>query len=269
MVVFPNAKINLGLNILSKREDGYHDISSCFLPIGWRDILEAIPSEAFEFASSGLDIPGETDSNLCVKAYELMSQRHDVPPVKMHLHKVIPMGAGLGGGSADGAFALKLLNELFEIGLSEKQLESYAGELGADCPFFIQNQPKLVTGTGDVLVDLDFDLPEFRVLVVFPNLHVNTGEAFKQIVPEEPVKNISTVLTEPIETWKENLLNDFEKPVFEQFPEIEDIKKRLYDMGAVYASMSGSGSAVYGLFSPHFDKTSFQNAFSKYTFFPV
>ncbi len=261
MVVFPNAKINLGLNIVLKRPDGYHNISSCFVPIGWKDALEAVPADAFEFTSSGLDIPGDQQANLCVKAYHLLKENHDIPAVRMHLHKVIPMGAGMGGGSADGAFALKLLNELFELNLSTETLERYAQELGADCPFFIQNTPKLVSGIGEVLEDAMIDLSNKKVVVVYPNLHVHTGTAFSQITPREPGLSVASIIKTPMERWREVLVNDFEAPVFEQFPEIAQIKTKLYEQGAVYASMTGSGSAVYGLFESGFETKTKELAF--------
>ena len=267
MVVFPNAKINLGLNILSKREDGYHNISSCFLPIGWKDALEAIPAETFAFESSGLSIPGGWDTNLCVKAYKLLNARHAIPPVKMHLHKAIPMGAGLGGGSSDGAFALKLLNDLFKIGLTTNELEMYAKELGADCPFFVQNTPKLVSETGDVLNDVNIDLSGLGLVVVYPNVHVDTKKEFSQISPKVPEVEISHILDRPVDLWKDQLVNDFEAPVCGQFPEIQEIKNNLYVHEAIYASMTGSGSAVFGFFKSPQEARLVKHHFSKYIVF--
>ncbi len=248
MIAFPNAKINIGLNITSKRADGYHNLSSCFLPIDWKDALEVVPSELFEFTSSGLDIPGDSNGNLCVKAYELLKNKHDIPPVKMHLHKVIPMGAGLGGGSADGAFALKLLNDLFEIGLTKGELETYAKTLGADCPFFIDNKPKLVTGIGEVMEDVTVDLSGYELVVVFPGIHVSTKTAFSGITPREPNYDLRATLQEPPKNWQGTVVNDFEETVFAAHPEIQQIKGQLLEQGAHFASMTGTGSAVFGVF---------------------
>jgi 4-diphosphocytidyl-2-C-methyl-D-erythritol kinase len=249
MITFPNAKINLGLNITSKRPDGYHNLSSCFLPIKWQDVLEAIPSPEFEFQSTGLDIPGNASNNLCVLAYEMLKDLHDIPPVKMHLHKVIPMGAGLGGGSADGAFALKLLNDLFELGLTVHQLESYAKQLGADCPFFIDNTPKIVSGIGEILESTQIDLSPYTLLVVCPAIHVNTQTAFAGIVPSEPETKIKDALNSNIESWQNSIKNDFEKSVFDNFPLIKSIKDSMIAEGGLYASMTGTGSAVFGIFN--------------------
>ncbi|WP_422359798.1 4-(cytidine 5'-diphospho)-2-C-methyl-D-erythritol kinase [Reichenbachiella sp.] len=248
MIAFPNAKINIGLNITSKRADGYHNLSSCFLPIDWKDALEIVPTDQFEFTSSGLDIPGDSSGNLCVKAYNLLKEKHNIPPVKMHLHKVIPMGAGLGGGSADGAFALKLLNDQFEIGLANDELEAYAKTLGADCPFFIDNKPKLVTGIGEVMEDVTVDLSGYSMVVVFPGIHVSTKTAFAGINPKEPSYDLKTILQQPPKNWQGTIINDFEKTVFAAHPEILKIKEQLLQQGAAYASMTGTGSAVFGVF---------------------
>ncbi|WP_456461423.1 4-(cytidine 5'-diphospho)-2-C-methyl-D-erythritol kinase [Reichenbachiella sp.] len=248
MIAFPNAKINIGLNITSKRADGYHNLSSCFLPIDWKDALEIIPADEFEFTSSGLDIPGDSSGNLCVKAYELLKEEHNIPPVKMHLHKVIPMGAGLGGGSADGAFALKLLNDQFELGLTKNQLEAYAKTLGADCPFFIDKKPKLVAGIGEVMEDISIDLSGYSIVVVFPGIHVSTKTAFSGITPKEPSYDLKAILLQSPKTWQGTVVNDFEETVFAAYPDIQKIKNQLLDLGADYASMTGTGSAVFGVF---------------------
>lgn len=248
MITFPNAKINLGLNITSKRPDGYHEISSCFLPIDWKDALEAVPAKKFKFTSTGLDIPGDPNQNLSVKAYEMLRADFGIEPVDMHLHKVIPMGAGLGGGSADGAFCLKLLNDLFDLNISTDKLEGYAKELGADCPFFIKNTPRLVAGIGEVFEDITLDLTGYHVVVVYPKIHVNTGMAFSKMTPKEPDNSVKEKLLNDIKDWKNQLVNDFEKPVFEMHPEIKQIKKEMNQFGALYASMSGSGSSVYGIY---------------------
>ena len=249
MVSFPNCKINLGLNIVNKRDDGYHDIETAFFPIHLKDSLEIIEKEKFEFSTSGFSIEGEPGKNLCIKAYDLLKKDFPkLPVVQMHLHKVIPMGAGLGGGSSDGAFTLKLLNKKFELSLSEKQLINYSLKLGSDCPFFILNKPCFATGRGEILEQIELDLPDYQFLIVRPPIHISTAWAFSTIKPLKPLKSIKQIIQQAIPTWKTELINDFEKPVFESHPEIKNIKEKLYDAGATYASMSGSGSAVYGIF---------------------
>lgn len=253
MLSFPNAKINLGLNILSKRPDGYHNIESCFYPIFWGDVLEVIASDTFSFTSSGLEIPGESENNLCCKAYNLLLKDFDLAPVHIHLHKVIPMGAGLGGGSADGAFTLKMLNQLFDLKLSPKDLEKYAATLGSDCPFFIRNEPVIVSGTGTELERIKLDLSGFFIALKYPGIHIGTKEAYSKVIPGQPPYELRNILMQPISCWKEKLRNDFEPSVFPNHPEINDIKTTLYNHGALYATMTGSGSTVYGIFTekPH------------------
>ena len=249
MVSFPNCKINFGLNIVNKRDDGYHDIETFFFPVHLKDSLEIIEKEKLEFSTSGFSIEGEPEKNLCIKAYDLLKKDFPkLPTVQMHLHKAIPMGAGLGGGSADGALTLKLLNKKFELNLSEKQLINYSLQLGSDCPFFILNKPCFATGRGEILEQTGLDLSGFKILIVHPAIHISTAWAFANINPLKPVKSIKQIIQQSISTWKAELINDFEKPVFEKYPEISKIKDALYDAGAIYASMSGSGSAVYGIF---------------------
>ena len=249
MVSFPNCKINLGLNIVNKRDDGYHDIETFFFPIHLKDSLELIEREKFEFSTSGFSIEGEAEKNICIKAYDLLKKDFpQLPSVQMHLHKAIPMGAGLGGGSADGAFTLKLLNKKFDLSLSEKQLINYSLQLGSDCPFFILNKPCFATGRGEILEQTELDLSEYKFLVVNPPIHISTASAFSTIKPLKPVKSIKQIIQQSMSTWKAELINNFEKPVFEKYPEIKNIKEKLYEAGAIYASMSGSGSAVYGIF---------------------
>ncbi|MEP0986545.1 4-(cytidine 5'-diphospho)-2-C-methyl-D-erythritol kinase [Ekhidna sp.] len=248
MITFPNAKINLGLNIVSKREDGYHNIESCFYPIPWQDSLEVIEAASFGFYSYGLDIPGNSSTNLCIKAYELIRANHDIPPVEIHLLKNIPMGAGLGGGSADGAFTLKMLNNLFELGLSNSQLEAYALQLGSDCPFFIKNQPAIANGRGEQLETIALDLSGYYLVIHNPGIHVSTQEAYAGVKPQIPTTPIADIIHTPKNEWKEVLFNDFEASIFPNHPEIEQLKKEMYEAGASYASMTGSGSTVYGLF---------------------
>jgi 4-diphosphocytidyl-2-C-methyl-D-erythritol kinase len=248
MVLFPNAKINLGLQIISKRPDNYHNICSCFYPIGLCDILELVPSQDFSFTSSGLPIPGSPQDNLCIQAYHLLCKDFSLPSIKLHLHKVIPMGAGLGGGSSDAAFLLKGLNELFELGLSETILSIYAKQLGSDCSFFIKNEQVLATEKGDVFSPTTIDLSGKHIVVIHPNIHVSTIKAYAGVIPQKPEKDLKSILKLPINKWKQELTNSFEESIFVQFPLIAQIKERLYDSGAFYASMTGSGSSVYGLF---------------------
>lgn len=261
MIVFPNCKINLGLQILHKRDDGFHNLETVFYPVPLRDALEIgsnqqnNPATDITFKSTGLKIEGETSNNLCIKAYQLLKKEFSsLPPIAMHLHKTIPMGAGLGGGSSDGAFTLKLLNEKFGLGLSTQQLMMYALQLGSDCPFFILNTPAFASGRGEILEPIHLDLSAYRLAIVNPCIHIHTGWAFAQLNSKinsgrfERVASIKSIIQQPIETWKDQLINDFEAPVAEQYPAIADIKQKLYDAGAVYASMTGSGSTLYGLF---------------------
>lgn len=253
MIVFPNCKINLGLHILQKRPDGFHDLETVFYPVAWRDGLEIIQQTTANsptiFTSSGLAIDGPAENNTCLKAYYLLKKDFPhLPAVQIHLHKTIPSGAGLGGGSADGAFALLLLNEKFHLGLTEKQLIGYALILGSDCPFFIRNSPCYATGRGEIMEALPVDLSGYSMIVINPGIHINTGWAFSQVKLSGKKTSLKEIITVPVGQWKGNLVNDFESPVFTQHPEIQAVKQGLYEQGAVYASMSGSGSTVYGLF---------------------
>jgi 4-diphosphocytidyl-2-C-methyl-D-erythritol kinase len=248
MIVYPNAKINLGLNILRKREDGYHDISSVFYPVNdCVDILEIVKSDNFEFTKSGIEIPN--GENICEKAWKLFHIDFEIGNVKIHLHKQIAIGAGLGGGSADASFTLKALNEIFELKLTNKELEKYALQLGADCPFFIDNTPKLVEGIGEKMINIDLDLSEYNIRLINPGIHVSTKEAYSDLVPKTPVLSVEKIIEFPIIEWKGKLKNDFETSGFLKYPSLEKIKEELYTDGAIYASMSGSGSVFYGVFS--------------------
>jgi 4-diphosphocytidyl-2-C-methyl-D-erythritol kinase len=260
MITFPNCKINLGLNIIRKRSDNFHDLETVFLPIPFTDVLEVIQtSDSFEFTQTGLSIDNN-DNNLCVKAYHLIKKDHpNIPHVKMHLHKAIPIGAGLGGGSADGAFTLKCLNEKLNLSLSEEKLIDYALQLGSDCPFFIINKPCFAEGRGEKLTPLNIDLKGYKLVLINPGIHINTALAFSQISPKQPNKSVREIISQPIETWKQELTNDFELPVFAKYPEIKEIKEILYKQGAVYASLSGSGSTVYGLFKDGLPKDTLNN----------
>ena len=246
MIVYPNAKINLGLNVLKKRADGYHEISSVFYPVKELvDILEIIPDEDFYFSSSGIVIPG--NSNICAKAFDLLKADFGIGNVKIHLHKKIPIGAGLGGGSADGAFTLIALNELFELKLSNIELEKYALQLGADCPFFIENTSKYVAGIGEKMFAIDLDLSEFELKFIFPDLHISTAEAYGGVTPDIPEHNLLDAIKHPIYNWKEEVRNDFEVSAFAKYPQLAKMKAKLYADGAIYASMTGSGSVIYGV----------------------
>lgn len=258
MISFPNSKINIGLRILHKRDDGYHNLETIFFPVAIQDALEIIPqqthehSSSFPFSLSGTELRGQPTNNLCVRAYKLLKRDFPgLPKIKMHLHKSIPSGAGLGGGSADAAFALLMLNKMFNLGMSREKLLYYAAELGSDCPFFIINKPCFASGKGEILEEIPLDLNGYKIIVVNPGIHVDTGLAFLSIIPAMPEKSIrDIVLQEPLERWKDELINDFEKGIFARYPEIAELKDLLYEKGAIYASMSGSGSTVYGIFSP-------------------
>ena len=250
MLVFPNAKINLGLNVTGTRPDGFHNIETALFPISLCDVLEINLSKdlPFEFKVSGMIISGRDQDNLCVRAYNLLKERYNLPNVRMHLHKVIPMGAGLGGGSSDAAFTIRLLNDLFALALSDLQMKQYASQLGSDCSFFIDDVPCFAFGKGDQLESLKLNLKGYSIIIIVPLVHVSTVDAYKVVEVKKPDQDIRTILqTSPL-TWKNTLSNDFENHIFQLHPEIRRIKEELYKTGAVYASMSGSGSAVYGLF---------------------
>jgi 4-diphosphocytidyl-2-C-methyl-D-erythritol kinase len=248
MVCFPHCKINLGLHILSKRPDGYHTLETCFYPVPWTDILEIIKADEFLFTSSGLLVTDTAEDNLCVKAFRLLQQHHSIAPVHIHLHKILPPGAGLGGGSSDAAHTLRLLNELFSLDLSAHVLRDYASRLGSDCAFFIEDQPRLGTGRGEDLHEIGVELKNKYLVLVKPPVSISTAEAYENVIPRVPAMGIREILKRDIHHWKDILHNDFEKSVFQKYPEIGLIKNKLYNRGAVYASMSGSGSSVFGIF---------------------
>ncbi|MDX2047551.1 MAG: 4-(cytidine 5'-diphospho)-2-C-methyl-D-erythritol kinase [Chitinophagaceae bacterium] len=279
MIVFPNCKINLGLNIVKKRKDGYHDLETVFYPLGLKDALEVIKDEGgkeqgskskgrdtmpkkqeasenesgtikdVRFSKSGIGIDGKDEQNLCIKAYQLLKKDFpDLPAVQIHLHKAIPTGAGLGGGSADGAFTLQLLNQKFNLNIPAEKLIDYALQLGSDCPFFIINKPCFATGRGEFLQKINLYLSAFSFLLVNPGIHISTTWAFSKLTPHPSAKPVKEVIEQPIETWKAELINDFEPIVFDAYPEIRAIKETMYYAGAVYSSMTGSGSTVFGIF---------------------
>jgi len=254
MIYFPNAKINLGLRVTSKREDGFHDLDTVFFPVPLHDVLEVITqstssADTITFTHSGIPIPGDESSNLCIKAYYLLKKDYpDLPSILLHLHKHIPMGAGLGGGSSDGAFMLKLLNDKYRLGIGAEQLQKYALALGSDCPFFIINEPVQATGRGEIMQPIACTLSSKTLVLVCPGIHVSTADAFRKIKLSPNAPSSASLIEKPIQAWKDNLINDFEEPVFNAFPEIANIKEKLYDAGALYASMTGTGSTVYGIF---------------------
>ena len=253
MITFPNIKINLGLSITEKRPDGYHNLETVFYPVALEDALEIRTNpeaqQKFTLHQHGMEIAGNPENNLVVKAYLLLDKEFHLPPVEIHLYKHIPSGAGLGGGSSDAAFMLKLLNEHYNLQLSDKQLEDYAATLGADCAFFIKNTPTYAEGIGNIFSPIELSLKGYRIMIVKPDVFVSTREAFANIRPHRPEYPVREVIRRPVAEWKDTLINDFEASVFPQYQVIGEIKEELYHQGAIYASMSGSGSSVFGLFA--------------------
>ena len=252
MITYPNAKINLGLNIVEKRPDGYHNLETVFYPINLQDALEVNLREGedeFSLKVSGVSIEGKPEDNLVVKAYRLLKKDYPhIPAIDIHMYKHIPTGAGLGGGSADAAFMIKLLNEKFKLNLSIEKMEEYAAILGADCAFFIQNKPVFASGIGNIFEPIQLSLKGYYLVLVKPDIFVSTKDAFAHITPMKPTQSLKEIIRMPVETWRATMKNDFEESVFQKFPEIAAIKDKLYDLGAIYASMSGSGSSVFGIF---------------------
>lgn len=255
MILYPNAKINIGLNVVEKRADGYHNLETVFYPINLLDALEITTDEhqadSVKLKVSGEAIAGRPSDNLVMKACNLMRSMfpEKIERLSVHLHKHIPTGAGLGGGSSDAAFTIKALNEKFSLGMSVDQMEQLSAQLGADCPFFIKNQPVFAEGIGDIFTDIDIVLKGKTLVLVKPDISVSTADAYSLVSPHKPQQSLRASLRLPVEEWKNHVVNDFESSVFKKFPEIAAIKDRLYDLGALYASMSGSGSAVYGIFN--------------------
>lgn len=254
MVIFPPCKINLGLRIIRKRSDGFHDLETVFYPVPWNDALELNrsdnPSATLEFEQTGLPVAGDPENNICFKAWNIIKTHFpDIPGLRLQLHKNIPMGAGLGGGSADGAYTLRLINDFLQLGISKDRLHTWALELGSDCPFFIEDGPCVATGRGEILEPIAFSLKDYYLVLVNPGIHVNTGWAFSQLqlVPQLGL-DFREIILQPIEKWQRQLTNDFEGPVFHHYPAIGAIKNDLMNLGARYTSMSGSGSTVFGLF---------------------
>jgi 4-diphosphocytidyl-2-C-methyl-D-erythritol kinase len=253
MVSFPNAKINIGLNILNKRADGFHNIETIFYPVGLTDIMEIIeqPPEIQTnqiFSGTGIHIAADDQNNLCVKSYYLLRSDFKIPPVFIHLHKIIPVGSGLGGGSADAAFMIRMINQYFKLNLSREQMIRYAAQLGSDCSFFMINQPVFASGKGEQMQQISLNLKGLYLVMINPDIQISTAEAYRDCKPSVPEKSLKELIALPIHQWKANIQNDFEKQIFFRYPQLEQIKNKLYDSGAVYASMSGSGSTIYGIF---------------------
>lgn len=264
MISFPNAKINLGLHITSKRKDGYHEIETCMVPIPLLDALEMIVDKKPSWNSTGLAIPGDPKDNLILKAEKLIKKDFQgLPNLNIHLHKNIPMGAGLGGGSADGAFALKLMNNLFDLHLDDFFLEEYAAQLGSDCPFFIENTAKIARGRGEILEPIDLSLKGSYLVLINPGIHVGTKEAYAGVTPAPPKVKLEEVLADR-SRWKAELANDFEPSIFKNHPEIAEIKQKMYSAGAYYAAMSGSGSSVFGLFENQPSEIEFSDQYFRF-----
>ena len=250
MVGFANAKINVGLHILSRRSDGYHEIETVFYPLyGLRDVVEVVRSTSTYIVNTGLEVDVPLEKNLVYRAYKLLKQDYDLGEVMFYLHKIVPMGAGLGGGSADAAQVLVLLNREFDLGLSDERLHEYARCLGADCSFFIYNKPMIAGGIGDLLEPIELDLENYNIVVVKPRFSIGTAVAYSLMRPQERDVSLRELVSRPVEEWKHIVVNDFEQVLFAHYPELEELKKRLYDMGALYVSLSGSGSAIYGIFN--------------------
>jgi len=252
MVNFPNAKINLGLRVVNKRIDGYHDLETLFYPIPFHDALEIVPvlkGKESSFVQTGLPIPGTINDNICLRAVALTRKRFPyLPPLNIHLHKTIFTGGGLGGGSSDAAFTLQILNDQFNLRIPEAELAEMALSLGSDCPFFLINKPCLATGRGEILLPALVNLEGYRIVIINSGIHISTAWAFSQVIPSKPEVNIAEILNLPITQWQEHLMNDFEVPVFRAFPVLEEIKQACISQGAIYAAMSGSGSTIFGIF---------------------
>lgn len=248
MVSFPNVKINLGLNIVEKRYDGYHNIESVFYPIQYNDILEILKSDKFEFINTGIKIDCSIEQNLCYKAWKLIDNEYNIGPVKIILHKNVPYGSGLGAGSSDAAFTIMLLNNLFNLKLSEEEQIKTASKLGADCAFFIKNKPILAIEKGDIFRNIEISLKDYYIVLCLPNISVKTAEAYSNCIPRKPDISIPEILKMDIHCWKNYLKNDFEDTVFVKYPKLKKIKEELYNNGSIIALMSGSGSVVYGIF---------------------
>ena len=253
MIQFPHCKINLGLSIIEKRADGYHELETVFYPVELQDMVEVCiaenATEPVQFSATGLSIPGDASNNLCIKAFQLLKKQFpQIPPIQIHLHKHIPMGAGLGGGSSDATAVLKIMKELFNLPLDHSRMVDLAAQLGSDCPYFVYDEACLAKGRGEILQPIQCDLSNYSFTLMHPDIHVSTAWAFSQLNPQRKSRSIETIVQQDISTWKNDLVNDFEKPIFEKHPILSDLKAYLYQEGAIYASMSGSGSSLFGIF---------------------
>ncbi|MBB3186456.1 4-(cytidine 5'-diphospho)-2-C-methyl-D-erythritol kinase [Microbacter margulisiae] len=248
MLCFPNAKINIGLNIVEKRTDGFHNIETVFYPISLCDALEIIPANKTSLTISGIELSDQAHDNLVIKAFNMVKVDFDLPELSIFLHKNIPLGAGLGGGSSDAAAMIRLLNKTFALGLGDDQMENYAAKLGSDCAFFIRNVPAYATQRGEILAPVELDLAAYLFVVIKPPVHISTREAYGSIIPKKQNVSVNELIKHPIETWKNTIVNDFESVMFSKYPKLNDIKTMLYNKGALYAAMSGSGSAIFGIF---------------------
>jgi len=253
MLVFPNCKINLGLHVLNKRQDGYHSIETVFYPVNWCDALEVIENKKdktpFTWSQTGIEILGEIENNLIYKAWKLITEHKKIPPIAVHLHKTIPMGAGLGGGSSDAAHFIELLDKKYTLQLDYSLKLHIASQLGSDCAFFLRNNPVFAEEKGDQFSTIQLDLSEYYILVVYPNIHSNTKEAYDGLIPKIPKHPLKQIITtQPLANWKNTLSNDFEVSIFKKYPKINLLKEHMYASGAIYSSLSGSGSSVFGIF---------------------
>lgn len=264
MIAFPNCKINLGLRVVRKRLDGYHDLETAFYPMPLQDVLEIIETPNGEARLISYGIPtGSAEDNLCLKAYELLrGDFPQLPPVHIYLYKAIPIGAGLGGGSADASFTLKLLNKKFNLNIPDIRLFEYALQLGSDCPFFLLNQPALATGRGEILIQFPLSLKGYQIWLCHPGIHISTADLFQKIKPVIPKKPMEEILNKPVKQWQGHLKNDFEEIVMDMHPEVRHIKEKMLQHGALYASMTGTGSTVYGIFSSPAERIHFPEAFN-------
>ncbi len=253
MITFPSAKINIGLNITGRRADGYHDLETVFYPIKIKDALEVIEGAEMSFETSGIEIPGHANENLCLQAYDLMRKDFDLPNINIHLHKKIPIGAGLGGGSADAAFFIILINEKFELNLTIETMQNYCRKLGADCAFFVENRPVFAFGKGDEFEDIELDLSNYFMALVMPPVHVSTGEAYRGVKPKQPQHSLKEIIKLPVEQWQRKINNDFEHHILKNHPIIRGVKASLLEAGALFSLMSGSGASVYGIFKEPVD----------------
>jgi 4-diphosphocytidyl-2-C-methyl-D-erythritol kinase len=261
MICFPNAKINIGLNVVEKRSDGFHNLETIFFPFGMKDALECIESDSLQFVNSGLIIDGNPHNNLCIKAWKLLKQDFDIPPVHMHLHKAIPFGAGLGGGSSDATCTIKLLNDYFKLDISKEKMIEYALVLGSDCPIFVINRSCYGTGRGEILESITLNLNGYFLGLINPGIHIPTSEAFASITPHQPKYDLRESIQKPISEWNKYIYNDFENSIFPKYPNIAGIKETLYKEGALFVAMSGSGSSVFGIFE---QKVALQEIFPHY-----